>query len=245
MIAAVVQKLKSLSVFFPVFNEEANLDILLRQALQVLPSLARRFELLVINDGSQDQSAAVALRLAAKHPQIKLVNHPSNLGYGEALKSGIKHSQYEWIFWTDSDLQFDLIELSYFVSSAQTGNLVTIGYRKKRSEGFWRQLNANLFKLYIDLLFRLHVRDIDCAFKLIRADLLKNMKLNSGSAFTSAEILYRLKKRRVRFTEIGVTHHPRLYGQPTGAKLSVIVKACYEALITYLNIKLSSLKSKK
>ena len=104
-------------------------------------------------------------------------------------------------------------------------------------------MNAKLFKFYIDLLFRLHVKDIDCAFKLIKASKLKKLPLKSGSAFTSAEILYRLKKQKVKFKEIPVQHYPRLYGQATGAKFSVVIKACYEALTTYLNIKFSSLKS--
>lgn len=244
MIAVVVQKLKSLSVFFPAYNEETNLEILVKKALRIIPKLASKYELIVVNDGSYDQSAAVLKQLQAKHPQIKVIEHNRNLGYGEALKTGIAQGRYEWTFWTDSDLQFDLSELSYFVQSALDGNSIVIGYRKNRSEGWGRKLNAQLFKLYIDLLFRLHVKDVDCAFKLIKSDLLKKLQLSSGSAFTSTEILYRLKKQGHSFKEIGVNHYPRIYGNPTGAKITVILKACFEALLTYLTIKVSSLKSK-
>ena len=236
-----MQKLKSLSVFFPVYNEEANLEILIDQAARIIPTLAKKYELLIVDDGSLDQSATIAKRLCKKYSQVHLISHPQNLGYGEVLKTGIKKAQYQWIFWTDSDLQFDLNELAHFVKASQNSSAM-IGFRKKRSEGLRRQLNASLFKIYIDLLFRLHVKDIDCAFKLIRADLLKSLKLNSGSAFTSAEILYRLKKKGVKFKQIGVNHYPRLYGRATGSNFKVVIKACYEALTTYLNIKLSSLK---
>ena len=236
-----MQKLKSLSVFFPVYNEEANLDILLRQALEILPKVARRFEILVINDGSNDNSPAIAKRFEKKYPQIRLISHQKNLGYGEVLKTGIKESQYEWIFWMDSDLQFDLNEIPNFVQHS-TKNKVIIGYRSKRAEGLKRHVNASIFRLYINLLFRLHVKDIDCAFKLIKASELKNLKLLSGSAFTSAEILYRLKKRRLKFQEIPVQHYKRLYGQATGANWRVIVKACVEALKIYLNMKFSFVK---
>lgn len=238
-----MKKLKSLSVFFPVFNEESNLEVLVDQALRIVPTLAKKYELLIINDGSTDDSLKIARDISKKHKEVKVFVHEKNIGYGEVLKTGIKKSQYEWIFWTDSDLQFDLAELANFVKETNKNEAI-IGYRKKRVEGLKRLMNASLFKLYINLLFRLHVRDIDCAFKLFRADLLKKLKLSSGSAFTSAEILYRLKKKGVKFKEIAVNHYPRLYGQATGANLKVIVKACYEALITYLNIKFSSLKSK-
>lgn len=231
-----MKKLKSLSVFFPVYNEEANLEILIEQALRIIPSLATRYELLIINDGSDDDSLKIANKLASKYEQVKVFSHETNKGYGEVLKTGIKNSQHEWIFWTDSDLQFDLSELANFVKETDK-NKVILGYRKKRAEGFRRHFNASLFGIYIDLLFRIHVKDIDCAFKLIQADLLKNLELTSGSAFTSAEILYRLKKKKLRFKEIAVNHYPRIYGQATGANLKVIIKACYEALRTYLQIK--------
>lgn len=238
-----MKKLKSLSIFFPVFNEEANLEVLLKQALRIIPKIAQRYELLIINDGSTDDSLKIVQKMANQHPEIRVVSHSSNLGYGEVLKTGIKRSQYEWVFWTDSDLQFDLAELANFIKETAQHQAI-IGYRKKRVEGIFRHFNANLFKLYIDLLFRIHVKDIDCAFKLFRADLLKKLKLSSGSAFTSAEILYLLKKKGIKFKEIPVNHYPRLYGQATGANFSVIAKACLEALTTYLKIKLSSLKSK-
>lgn len=237
MITTFMTKLKSLSLFLPVHNEEANLDVLLKQALEVLPQVARRFEILVIDDGSTDGSAAVAKRFAKKHPQIRLISHQGNLGYGEVLKTGIAAAQYDWIFWTDADLQFDLRELGLLVTHTEQ-NKVVIGYRKQRAEGLRRDFNARLFKLYIDLLFRLHVRDIDCAFKLIRAKELQSLQLLSGSAFTSAEILYRLKKRRLRFQEVAVTHYKRLHGQASGARLSVIARACLDALRVYAHIKL-------
>ncbi len=239
-----MKKLKSLSIFFPVYNEEANLEILINQALRIVPNLANKYELLIINDGSTDDSQKIAKELSHKHDCVKVYSHSNNLGYGEVLKTGIKKSKYEWIFWTDSDLQFDLSELAHFVKETNRYQAI-IGNRKKRVEGFKRNLNANLFKIYVDLLFRLHVKDIDCAFKLFKSSLLKSLVLISGSAFTSAEILYRLKKKNVKFKEIDVTHYPRLYGKPTGANFNVIIKACYEALITYLNIKFSSLEFKK
>jgi len=243
MITVVLKKLKSLSVFFPIYNEAENLEKLIIGTANILPNFAEKFEIIAINDGSEDQSSKTLEELKEEYSFLKIVNHPKNLGYGECLKTGIKEAKYEWIFWTDSDLQFDLNELEKFIPETDNYQAI-IGFRKKRAEGIKRTINASLFKLYIDLLFRLHVKDIDCAFKLIKAEQLKNLELNSGSAFTSAEILYRLKKNGLKFKEIGVEHYPRIYGKATGANLKVIIKAAYEALATYLNIKFFSLQSK-
>ena len=235
-IVSKLNQLTSLSVFFPIYNEAENIPLLIERAQEIIPQIAKEYELILINDGSSDGSQLIIEDLARKNKNVRAIHHPKNLGYGEVLKTGIKESQYQWIFFTDADLQFDLGELSRFIPFVDKYKAI-IGYRHKRVEGFGRAFNAELFKIYIDLLFRIHVRDIDCAFKLIDAELLKSLKLNSGSAFTSAEILYRLKKKRVKFKEIPVAHYPRLYGKATGANLKVIVKACYEALRTYLEIK--------
>jgi glycosyltransferase involved in cell wall biosynthesis len=237
-IVSKVKALESLSCFFPVYNEVANIPLLIDLANKIIPKLAKDYELIIVNDGSNDGSEEVAEALIKDLPNWRLISHHKNLGYGEVLKTGIRSAKKDWIFLSDGDLQFDFKELSKFLPHTENYQAI-IGYRHKRAEGWTRSFNACLFKLYIDLLFRLHVKDIDCAFKLIKSDLLKNLKLNSGSAFTSSEILYRLKKQKVKFKELPVNHYPRRYGQATGANLKVIIKACYEALETYLKIKLN------
>jgi glycosyltransferase involved in cell wall biosynthesis len=240
-IVSKVKALESLTVFFPVYNEEESIPLLIDSASKIIPKFAKDYELIIINDGSTDQSEKIAKSLTAGKNHWRLISHPKNLGYGEVLKTGIREAKKDWLFFTDGDMQFDLEELANFLSYT-TDFQVIIGYRKKRAEGLSRSINARLFKIYIDLLFRLHVKDIDCAFKLIKTDLLKNLTLNSGSAFTSSEILYRLKKQKIKFKELPVNHYPRKYGQATGANFQVIIKACYEALQVYLNTKFPQLQ---
>lgn len=240
-IVSKVKPLKSLTVFFPVFNEEENIPLLIDSASRIIPQLAEDYELIIIDDGSTDQSLNIAKKLTEGKNRWRIIAHPKNLGYGEVLKTGIKAAKKDWLFFTDADLQFNLQELTDFLPYTNQYQAI-IGYRVKRAEGFSRSFNAYLFKIYIDVLFRLHVKDIDCAFKLIKTDLLKNLTLNSGSAFTSSEILYRLKKKKIKFKELPVSHYPRRYGEATGANLKVIIKACYEALMTYLNIKFKKFK---
>lgn len=236
-------RLPSLSVFFPAYNEDKNLQMLIEQTIDFIPTVAEKFELIVINDGSLDSSLAVTTRLQKKYPQLTIINHAKNLGYGAALRSGITAAKYEWTFFTDADLQFNIKQLAQFVPFT-TKNDIIIGYRKNRAEGMIRSFNSRLFKLYIDILFRLHVKDIDCAFKLMRTKLVQSIDLESSGAFTTSELLYKLKKRGIKFKQLPVDHYKRKYGQPTGASLKVIIKGVWEAFFLYTRIKLHSLFSK-
>ncbi len=236
-------KLKSLSVFFPCFNEEKNIPFFVDEAINFLPKVADKFEIIIIDDGSSDKTKDVAEDLVKNFPMVKLVSHQENRGYGAALRTGFEVAKYDWIFFTDGDLQFRLNQLANFIPYTQTHHVI-IGYRKKRAEGKLRAFNASLFKLYIDLLFRVGVRDIDCAFKLFHRKTLQSLHLESTGAFTSSEILYKLKKRGEKFIQLPVNHSKRKFGSPTGNNIKVIIKAGIEALSLYLKIKIGSLNGK-
>lgn len=236
------QPLKSLSVFLPCFNEAPNLRPLVNQLIETLPSLSKTYEIIIINDGSTDDTLKIAYKLVAQYPQVQVHSHSRNRGYGAAIQTGIKVSRYDWIFFTDGDGQFNVKELKLFLPHTKKFSAV-IGYRTNRAEGSLRAFNARLFKLFVDLLFRVHVKDIDCAFKLFKADLIKSLPLQSQGAMISTEILYRLKKQKVTFKQIPVTHLPRRYGRPTGNNFNVILKAGIEAVKLYLDIKTQSYHS--
>ena len=231
-------KLRSLAAFFPCFNEEANVEQMVKRFMEVLPNLAEQFEIIIVNDGSSDNTAKIADKLAAKYKEVKVVHHPKNLGYGASLRTGFNSARYDWVFFTDGDMQFDVTQLDRFIPFTTKYNVI-IGYRKRRAEGSFRAMNATLFKLYIDLLFRLHVNDIDCAFKLLRRDVIQSLPLQSTGAFTSAEFLYRLKKQGQQFKQIPVDHFARKYGTSTGNHPLVVIKAGIEALRLYFDMKLN------
>lgn len=234
-----MQKLSSLSVFFPCYNEEENIPALLSQALAVLPTYAKRFEIIVVNDGSTDNTKEVVRQIAQNNPQVVMVSHMKNRGYGASLQTGIKKAKYEWTFWTDGDLQFDLNNLASFVPHAETHNAI-IGYRKHRADTFIRKVNGELYTQLINILFGLRVRDIDCAFKLIQSDLLKDMKLTATGAFTSAEILIRLKEKGIQFKQVSTPHYPRKRGTPTGGSLRVIFRGIKETVQFYIQCRVLS-----
>jgi len=231
-----MKKLSSLSVFFPCFNEEKNIELQVQHALSIVPKLAKRFEIIIVNDGSVDKTKQIAQKLVRKYPELRLVSHQKNKGYGAALKTGFNQSQMEWIFFTDADLQFDMHELQSFIPFTDKYRAI-LGYRTRRAEGLRRALNARLLKLFVDIVFRVHVKDIDGAFKLLRADIVKPLRLESDGAFISSELLYKLKKNQVRFKQLPVSHYHRRWGNSTGANWRVIVKAMRDAILLYWHMK--------
>ncbi len=204
--------------------------------MSLLPKLAKKFEVIIIDDGSADHTYQVAQKMSKKFTQIRVVRHQKNRGYGASLKTGFESSQYDWVFFTDGDLQFSLDQLAEFVPFTNVREVI-IGYRKKRADGALRSTNARLYKLFVDILFRLNVKDIDCAYKLFSKRVLNLVNLESEGAFISAELLYKLKKKRIAFKQLPVDHFPRQFGSPTGNNISVILKASRDAFRLYLHMK--------
>jgi glycosyltransferase involved in cell wall biosynthesis len=220
-------RLDELSVFYPMFNEEENIERVAATALRVLPHFAKEFEVILVNDGSKDRTGAIADALAANDPRIRAVHHSVNQGYGAALQSGIRASRRRWIFYTDGDNQFDLAEIELLLPLRHGHEIVT-GYRIDRKDPLNRKLNAWVFNQAVALLFGIRCRDVDCAFKLYNASIFDRMELCSKGALIDVEIFARALKRGARIAEIGVHHYPRTAGRQTGANLSVIARAFRE-----------------
>ena len=217
-----------LSYFFPAHNEEANLESLVEEALATLPGLAETFEIVIVDDGSRDATPSIADRLAADHPGlVRAVHHPVNLGYGAALRSGFRASRFELVAFTDGDRQFrveDIARLTARLAAPDRPDAV-VGYRISRADPPIRTIYARLYRLANRTFYGLRVRDVDCACKLFRREALDGVRVGSGGAFFSAELLIRLSARGRRVAEVGVPHYPRTAGSPTGAKVSVIWRA--------------------
>jgi glycosyltransferase involved in cell wall biosynthesis len=225
---APARRVPRLSYFFPAHNEAPNVEGLVEEALGTLPSLAETFEIVVVDDGSKDETGAIADRLAAAHPGVvRAVHHPTNLGYGEALRSGFRAARYELIAFTDGDRQFRVADLGRLLDrlAAPDRPAAVVGFRLRRADPPIRTLYARLYRLANRIWFGLRVRDVDCACKVFRREALADVAVESGGAFFSAELLIKLVARGRRIAEVGVPHHPRRAGSPTGAKPSVIWRA--------------------
>jgi glycosyltransferase involved in cell wall biosynthesis len=229
-------KISSLSVFFPAYNEEANVENMIRQAQKVLPEIATEWEIIPVNDGSKDKTGEIIDRLAKSDSKIHPIHHEKNKGYGGAVISGYNAAKYDFVFFTDGDLQFDLREITLLIEKLDEGDLI-LGFRKNRKDSWLRKLNAFLWGSLVKLLFGFKVRDVDCAFKMLKRKVVDKVPLTAGGAMVSTELLAKAWKEKFRFVEVGVNHYPRTAGSQTGAKFSVILRAFKELFKLYRKLK--------
>lgn len=226
----------SISVFFPCYNEQDNITRTVEQALAVLEKLNCDFEIIIVDDGSSDSTGQIADKIADRNSRVKVTHHQTNLGYGEALKSGFKAAKKELVFYTDGDGQFDISELPPLLPLLKRYDIVSC-YRLNRQDNLIRKINGWGWSKLTGLLFGIKVRDIDCAFKLYKREIFDNIEMSSSGALIDAEILARAARRGYSITQKGVHHYPRTAGAQTGANLKVILRAFKELFMLYNRIR--------
>jgi len=212
-----------LSIVLPIYNEKENIKPLLDDFLEFFEKRGIAFEILAVNDGSTDGTCEV-LKKYASNKNISVIEHSHNLGYGAALRSGFKKARGDLIFFTDSDRQFDIKEISTFLEKIKDYDFVA-GFRKKRRDPWFRLFYAWLFSVASRILFGIKVKDIDCAFKLFKSNVIKGMPLSSDGALINLEIFSHAKKSGYKFLQLPVSHLPREKGKQTGGSLRVIGRA--------------------
>lgn len=221
----------SLSIVLPARNEEVAIGETLHNVIEAASAWTPDFEVIVVNDGSNDSTRVIVEAVGSEHPQVRLINHETNQGYGAALVSGFEACTKSLVFFMDSDGQFDIHDLKRFFPYIDTFDGV-LGYRIDRKDTWMRKLNAWGWKWLVRLVFGLHVRDIDCAFKLYRGQFFHDFRLETRGAMINTEILYKFTRAGYSYTQLGVRHYPRHGGKATGAKLSVILRA-FKEMFTY------------
>jgi glycosyltransferase involved in cell wall biosynthesis len=206
---------RKISVVLPAYNEEANIEKQVRGVNDVLHKLQfDDYEILVVDDGSRDRTRAVAESLSAEVPKLRVLIHEVNRGYAQALKTGFTSAVMPLVFYTDSDNQFDVHELKNLLPSIDDYHIVT-GFRIYRFDPFSRLVLSWGYNLLVRVLFRIRVRDVDCAFKLFRREVFEKVNIESKKFFVDTEILAKASKLGMKMTEIGVRHYPRTAGEST------------------------------
>jgi glycosyltransferase involved in cell wall biosynthesis len=224
------QRRQSISIIFPAYNEEDNIRKAVEHGRKAMSKFFTDIEIIVVNDGSSDATASIVDEMAVQNSDVVPVHHEVNRGYGAALRSGIYKASKELIFFTDSDLQFDLAEVRHLQEWIHRYDIVA-GYRARRADPVHRRFNAWGWNVLVRLILGLKIKDIDCAFKLFRREVFQNIRLETVGAMINTEILTLAHRSGVRIKEVPVSHYPRLAGEQTGANFKVILKALRELFV--------------
>jgi glycosyltransferase involved in cell wall biosynthesis len=234
----------SLSVVIPAYNEEKNIKKAIVQVSTKLERLLqakklKSYQLIVVDDGSRDQTAHQVKQLQKTTPHLKLVQNRPNRGYGGALKAGFQKASQDLIAWFPADLQFDFSEITKLLEKVDQADIIA-GYRTNRQDHLIRKLNALGWNLTIRLLFGYLCRDVDCGFKLFKRKILKNIPqlTSERGGMIDPEFLYLAKSRGYTIADVPLTHYPRKAGQSTGANLKVIVNSFRDLFRLWYNLRI-------
>jgi len=220
--------LGSISVFFPAYNDEPTIGQLVRHALAILPEFTDDYEVLVINDGSSDGTAAILDELSRSDAHVRPIHHQVNRGYGGALQSGFAQATKEFVFYTDGDGQYDVREIARLLPLMTAGVDVVNGYKARRADSLYRVIIGKIYNRTARLLFRLPIRDVDCDFRLIRREALQQIGPISSSGAACLEMVRKLKSNGAVFAEIEVNHYPRLHGHSQFFTFASLARTFYD-----------------
>src|SRR3990167_736169 len=219
----------SISVVLPAHNEGKNLPLILPEAVSLLNKLRLDYEIIVVNDGSSDDTGQVSEDFAREEKRVRLINNPKNLGYGAALTSGFKASGKELVFFMDADRQFEIGDITKLLPFVGEYDIVA-GFRQVRRDPWYRVMIGRTYNLLVVLLFGVKLRDIDCAFKIYHRNVLDRIRFETIGALVNTEIMLKAQIMGKKVKEVGVNHYPRVAGEQSGASPQGIIKAFFETL---------------
>lgn len=210
-----------ISIFFPIFNNEKTIQNLVYDTIKTVNLITDDYEVILVNDGSNDNSKKICDELSNHNNKVKVVHHDSNKDYGSALKSGFTHSSKNIIFYTDADGQYNIEDLNKLLPLI-TKNDVVVGYKIKRNDPFYRIIIGNIYRFIVNRLFHLTVKDVTCDFRLFKKEVINSIDLKSNSGFICVELMKKIRDKGYKIAEVGVNHYPRQFGQSEAFKINKI-----------------------
>jgi glycosyltransferase involved in cell wall biosynthesis len=202
----------SITAFFPAYNDQNTIEGIVRTVAQEMAKVTDDFEVVVVDDGSRDNTGPLLDRLAAELPYVRVIHHERNLGYGAALISGFNNAQKDLIFYTDGDGQYDVREIHRLLAELRPNIDLVNGYKVKRADAWYRIWIGGFYRRAMRVAFRLSIRDVDCDFRLFRRHVFESITLESRSGVICVEMAKKFERAGFRMAEVPVTHHPRLHG---------------------------------
>jgi len=212
----------SISLFFPVYRDERTVERVAYKALAVLQELTDTYEVIIVNDGSPDAAGAIADRIAAEEPRVRVVHHSTNLGYGRALRSGFASASYDWVCFTDGDDEYEVTDLVKLWRLRDYYDLV-ITFRYVKLYGTWRTFVSYIYNRLLRLAFKTEFRDVSCGLKLVRRDVVNELNILSTSPFIGAEISIKTHLKGLRVGEVGIQTFPRQFGKGSATSMKNIL----------------------
>ncbi len=234
------RKLSSLSIFFPALNDAKIIPYLVNRANEIASTIANRFEIIVVNDGSTDDTADVLQTLQKYYGNLQIVTHNVNQGYGAALQDGFKAAKMDYIFYTDGDGQYDPFEIVKLFQRMEGDVDVVNGKKVARSDPWLRKAIGDAYNFILHLIYDLPIEDVDCDFRLCKRSATRKIKLISTSGAICLEMVYKLSKSGAKFAEVEVNHYPRPYGLSEYFKFKNIFSTFKQQVHLYQQIKSES-----
>ena len=223
-------KTPGLSVFFPAYNDSGTIASMVIRAVQAAAALTSDYEVIVVNDGSADATAAIADELARTYPHVRVIHHPKNRGYGGALQTGFRSATKDLIFYTDGDAQYDPAEMADLWASLTAQADMVNGYKISRSDPLHRIIIGRLYHHIVSLMFGLTVRDVDCDFRLMRRSIFDRIQLHKTSGVICLEMMKKIHDARFRIIEVPVHHYHRAFGKSQFFNFRRILKTGVDVL---------------
>lgn len=206
------KKLSSISAIFPAYNDGGTIASMVAAAVIACRQVTDDFEIIVVNDGSRDYTPRVLAELIGRFPELRIITHEVNRGYGGALRSGFAAAQKDWVFYTDGDAQYNPLELAHLVEALRANVDAVNGYKISRNDSIIRIVVGRVYHHFVKILFGLRIRDVDCDFRLIPRQILAEADLQSDSGAICLEMVKKIEDLGYAFAEVPVNHYPRQYG---------------------------------
>ncbi len=232
-----MKKIKSISIVFPLYKDRRTVKKMIFKSLGILKKLKKKSEIIIVDDGCPEKSGVYAKMLAKNVKNIKVIFHGKNLGYGAAIKTGLKKCKHEWIFQTDGDAEYDVNDLVKLLKKASKSDLV-ITYRFKKKYKTSRIIISWIYNVILRMLFHTHYRDISTGSRLIKKSILKKINLISNSPFLGAELAIKSKYKGFKVSEVGIHTYPRTFGRGSSVSLKNIFLTIKEMLKLFVKIKI-------